>query len=337
MWLSLTIFVRQNVQNGVLRITHVSTNDQLADVLTKPLHRQQFELNVSKLGLCQRPFGLRGRFEDITVKPNPLGDMLYSMDNRGWMYDRRLPNDSGWKNGFIDGVEIFIEFATSQVHLMDGSKINCPCSKCKNGRFQEIDDVRVHLYTKGFVDSYYSWTEHGELPFVSASNMNDMNIFGIGIDMFDNSNPAQRMVFDAPGPSFLPPPRFDHNSSINDKPNTSHVEMSKNDVNLITDMSTTHQSTMMVDPDSSLLSEHFSDVLRAANQPLYQGSCLSQLAAVGSFIELKTKYNMSQARYNALLQKVSDVLPVDNNLPKSFYEQKKLTRELRLPQQKMHM
>ncbi|KAL8153613.1 hypothetical protein V2J09_011373 [Rumex salicifolius] len=193
---------------------------------------------------------------------------VVGIDNRSWMYDRRLTDGSGWKNEFINGVEIFIEFATLQVHLMDGSKIKYPCSKCKNERLQEIDDVRVHLYTKGFVDTYYWWTAHGELSFVSVSNQNNINIFGIGIDLFDNSNPAQRMVFDAPDSSFLPPPWFDHNSSINDQPSISHVEI---------------------------------------------------LAVVSSFMELKTKYNMSQARNNALLQK------------------KKLNRELGLPQQKIPM
>ena len=44
-------FVREQVQNGTLRVSYVSTDDQLADVLTKPLHRPQFDSLVSKLNL----------------------------------------------------------------------------------------------------------------------------------------------------------------------------------------------------------------------------------------------------------------------------------------------
>jgi hypothetical protein len=35
-------FIRDQLQNGVLRVAHVSSADQLADALTKPLHRIRF-------------------------------------------------------------------------------------------------------------------------------------------------------------------------------------------------------------------------------------------------------------------------------------------------------
>ncbi|KAL8160069.1 LOW QUALITY PROTEIN: hypothetical protein V2J09_001606 [Rumex salicifolius] len=44
-------FIREQVQPGNLRAAHVSTNNQLVDVLTKPLLRPQFESIVSKLQL----------------------------------------------------------------------------------------------------------------------------------------------------------------------------------------------------------------------------------------------------------------------------------------------
>ena len=44
-------FVRENVQIGALRVTHVSTRDQLADALTKPLPHTHFTELISKIGV----------------------------------------------------------------------------------------------------------------------------------------------------------------------------------------------------------------------------------------------------------------------------------------------
>lgn len=53
-------FVREQVQKGLLRVAYVSTEDQLADVLTKPLLRQRFAILVRKLGLTSPVSNLRG-------------------------------------------------------------------------------------------------------------------------------------------------------------------------------------------------------------------------------------------------------------------------------------
>ncbi|KAJ9552201.1 hypothetical protein OSB04_016246 [Centaurea solstitialis] len=53
-------FVREKVQTGSLRVTHISGDDQLADVLTKPLLRPRLQLLVSKIGLTDSSSILRG-------------------------------------------------------------------------------------------------------------------------------------------------------------------------------------------------------------------------------------------------------------------------------------
>ncbi|KAL8141205.1 hypothetical protein V2J09_007226 [Rumex salicifolius] len=57
-------FVREQVQKGLLRVSYISTNDQLADVLTKPLFRSKFNELCSKLGLSQRSTSLRGNVNE---------------------------------------------------------------------------------------------------------------------------------------------------------------------------------------------------------------------------------------------------------------------------------
>jgi hypothetical protein len=52
-------FVRQQVQNGKLIVSHISTKDQLADILTKPLHRTRFSLLRDKIGVIDGDPNLR--------------------------------------------------------------------------------------------------------------------------------------------------------------------------------------------------------------------------------------------------------------------------------------
>ncbi|KAG7559542.1 GAG-pre-integrase domain [Arabidopsis thaliana x Arabidopsis arenosa] len=48
-------FVRNQIQDGMLRVSHVSTDDQLADTLTKPLPRSRFHQAYVKIGVTELP------------------------------------------------------------------------------------------------------------------------------------------------------------------------------------------------------------------------------------------------------------------------------------------
>ncbi|KAK3016214.1 hypothetical protein RJ639_006216 [Escallonia herrerae] len=54
-------FVWECVTNGSLRVHHITTKDQLADILTKALHRSQFLHLRSKIGVTNGASILRGR------------------------------------------------------------------------------------------------------------------------------------------------------------------------------------------------------------------------------------------------------------------------------------
>ena len=45
-------FVRDEVQSGNVTTTYVRSSEQLADIFTKALGRQQFEYLLRKLGVC---------------------------------------------------------------------------------------------------------------------------------------------------------------------------------------------------------------------------------------------------------------------------------------------
>ena len=53
-------FVKDKVADGSIRVTHVSSEDQLANALTKPLSRRRHQSLRSKLGVLDRTQILRG-------------------------------------------------------------------------------------------------------------------------------------------------------------------------------------------------------------------------------------------------------------------------------------
>ena len=57
-------FIRDQVQSSVLRVTHVSSADQLADALTKPLPRSRLQEFRVKIGVSFGAPSLGGILEN---------------------------------------------------------------------------------------------------------------------------------------------------------------------------------------------------------------------------------------------------------------------------------
>lgn len=64
-------FVRQQVQDGKIKVLHVPSIDQLANLLTKPLPRLRFVTLRNKLGVSDGPSSLRGRNKDKLQTQTP--------------------------------------------------------------------------------------------------------------------------------------------------------------------------------------------------------------------------------------------------------------------------
>lgn len=75
---------------------------------------------------------------------------------------RRYTSDGYISPEFHQGVESFVHFACGQPVFMDRDLIRCPCRKCKNQAYRDVDTVRVHLCSKGFDFNYHVWTYKGE-------------------------------------------------------------------------------------------------------------------------------------------------------------------------------
>ncbi|KAL4555261.1 hypothetical protein LXL04_037876 [Taraxacum kok-saghyz] len=108
--------------------------------------------------------------------------------DRNWMYERL------GANGFVSpifrsGLNTFIEFACSNQNSMDGNKIKCPCTKCLNKPYADVEVVK-----------------HGETSVCSTSTVGSTSL---GMDDSNRSSTEQHepsyteMVLDVAGPDFI--------------------------------------------------------------------------------------------------------------------------------------
>ena len=74
----------------------------------------------------------------------------------------------------MHGVSQFITDA--KAHAGNGNPVFYPCKDCKNHRnFRQIESIRSHLITRGFMPNYTIWTMHGEVG-VNVLQENDDDV-----------------------------------------------------------------------------------------------------------------------------------------------------------------
>lgn len=86
------------------------------------------------------------------------------------------------------------------------TNIQCPCFRCKNKRFWNVNAIKLLLLKKGFVQDYYQWDRYRE-PYIARgsagqSSTSHSNNFGDGNKLMYN------MVMDGVGPNF--DPNYEH-------------------------------------------------------------------------------------------------------------------------------
>ncbi|XP_039145548.1 uncharacterized protein LOC120282765 [Dioscorea cayenensis subsp. rotundata] len=84
--------------------------------------------------------------------------------------------------------------------------------------------------------------------------------------------------------------------------------------------------------ERSQLTDRFFNVLKIADQPLYEGcENHSQLSFVARMLSIKSDANMSEADFNSMITAIKEVLPPDNTMPTDYYHHRKTMNELGLP------
>ncbi|KAM3264646.1 hypothetical protein P3L10_001640 [Capsicum annuum] len=114
---------------------------------------------------------------------------------RSWMYER-LDDRGGLFSRFVTEVDEFIQFACSQSNRMSGDKVRCPCAKCQNYKFMDVETVKCHLYQSGFIENYFIWKHQRERDDISETSYAGPNFSqGSSWQSYSNSEPESSHPF----------------------------------------------------------------------------------------------------------------------------------------------
>ncbi|XP_038713445.1 uncharacterized protein LOC120007317 [Tripterygium wilfordii] len=231
------------------------------------------------------------------------------------MYNRVGPNKVEITKEFLNEVEEFITYACGKrPEFQNTETIRCVCVRCKCTKFRGLDDIRMHLYKKGFQPSYYSWNSHGEdmssanIPHVATVNEQaDAKNYYWESNNRANFNPYKQMVMDAAGPLV-------------------GEELLQGD--------NYNQSFVPKQPNPEVQS--FFDILYVAQSPLWDGcESHSELSVAVRLLSIKADYNMPQGCFDDVVHLMKETMPADNGMPETFYQAKKSVSKLGLGYQRI--
>ena len=223
------------------------------------------------------------------------------------MYKRLNKGKMGYVEEFLEGLEIFLTFASQQPNLESEGKIRCPCKKCKNKQILPVPTVRAHILRRGFIDDYYYWTCHGEEapsinPFCDDHPVNANRSYNVhhgetsgtsNMSDYSHVNRYEDMIYDAAG------------------------------------LGSTNFGEQNMEETPNIDAHRFYEMLNQAQEPLWSGcETHSALSAALRMMSLKSDYNMPVECFNEMCQYMSEALPSENKAPTDFYRTKKMVSGL---------
>ena len=200
------------------------------------------------------------------------------------------------------GVKEFLDFA--YVNRDPQSKIPCPCISCNNFLDQTREVIEDHMFIRGVVKTYVRWIFHGE-----------------GLEDSSSDDDCETDTHEE------------------NHENTSMHEM----INDIAFGQMGHEWGGREDSISqgshipNKKENFFLRMLGDAEQELYPGcKKYSKLSFIVKLLHLKTMNRWSDKSFNMLIELLKDALPIGETLPGSYYEAKKIVRDLGLDYVKIH-
>ncbi|KAM3199755.1 hypothetical protein P3L10_032115 [Capsicum annuum] len=202
---------------------------------------------------------------------------------------------------YENGAKKFLHFAS--LDKPNASLILCLCRKCRNMKFVKKDLIVEHIVVDGFLTSYTSWIYHGQQPSSSVS-----------VTQLDKGDEMQDMLHETFG---IPP-----TSSFADMDNSGEGFGRSNQHNRGFDKNI----------------EDFFNLLKEVELELYPSSKYSLLSFLVRLLYLKCLNGWRNNSFFMLLELLKDVLLEGETLPKSFYDAKKIIKDLGLEYKKyMHV
>ena len=200
---------------------------------------------------------------------------------------------------YIRGVKDFLNVALANADNKDA--IRCPCANCNNCVKRSPSMVRDHLFIHGMLKNYCVWVHHGEDAECRDSETNvDVDVGEMNTELDDEMDETMNILHDW--------------------------------------CNATHVNDMGDDNDEGLgrNTNTFARLFMVADRELYSGSKkVSKLSFVVKLLHLKLVNGWSNKSFDMLLQFLKEILPSDAHVPKSYYESKKIIRDLGMKYEKI--
>ncbi|XP_073045933.1 uncharacterized protein [Primulina eburnea] len=193
------------------------------------------------------------------------------------------------------GVEQFLNYAFKKTS--EENNIRCPCVKCNNTDYGSREVVEMHLNVNGIMPNYTTWYHHGER--LGESSSDDEESEGSDCDEILRDLYPNMDGFYRSG------------SEIGSSNENKHGE----------------------EPNDE--AKKFYRLLKDSEQPTYPGCDTSKLSVLVKLLHIKSIGRWSNESFDMLLQLLKQILPIGSNLPESYYDSKKIIKDLGLSYQKI--
>ncbi|KAK2362060.1 hypothetical protein QL285_087156 [Trifolium repens] len=233
--------------------------------------------------------------------------------DRSWMYDRYYPGNTGQiKEIFKLGVKLFIKTVKQSPVVIREGGIRCPCAVCECGRILGEDEIKYHLYTKGFKPNYWVWSSHGE-SFRSASS-NSANIGDVNQGTTSSSAPI------AVAQNYQHYPFNEMNDMITDALGFNVVNNGSEDE---------YDGDELPNAED----QRFYNLLKETNEPLqFEGSTDSKLTVCVKLLGIKSQYLVPEVAMDLMAKLCLETTPIParHDMPQNYYQAKQLVSKLGL-------
>jgi len=178
-------------------------------------------------------------------------------------------------------------------------EIRCPCIKCCNTTLGTRKTVETHLKVYGIIQNYTFWYHHGENLGEPLSESEDED--GDELEECESEDEVQELLRDLY-------PNIDGR--------TVHTDCDD-----------------LIEEEPNIEAKRFYMLLK---EPLYQNSKASKLSSLIKLLHIKIMGRWSNESFTILLKILKEeLLPDGANLPKSYYEAKKIIQDLGLSYKKI--
>ena len=198
----------------------------------------------------------------------------------------------GIREEFVEGVKRFVEHAKTLDVCSCFRAIRCPCVRCDGINLVNEEDVKEHLYRKGFHEDFLRL--HGIHGDVAQNNfVVGESSRSAGHNEYQDTRMTE-MVHDAFGMQH----RGDFRKKVKNVPNR---EAGK-----------------------------FYEQLHAASHPLFDGCSHSRLSVIVRLLSIKSDWNIAEGGMDSMIDLIKELVDPGLEVPNFFYKAKTLVSKLGL-------